>query len=101
MRTSIKSSESTPGHILTATLLIVFALASRFVPHPVNFSPLAAVALFAGANLGRLWAIFIPLIALLISDAFLGLYPDWAVVYFSFAVITFIGASLRSERGPL
>jgi hypothetical protein len=50
------------GIILTAAL-------TRLLPHPMNFSPIAAMALFGGAYFGkRTTALFIPLAALWFSD---------------------------------
>lgn len=56
------------------TVLVLLAAAGRLVPHPPNFAPVAAVALFGGATLGRRWSAFlVPLSALLLSDLLLQL----------------------------
>ncbi len=80
--------------------LIVFVVAGRLVPHAANITPVAALALFAGATAwqaqsarARLLAGLAPIVALLISDAFIGFYT-WEVmvaVYVSFAVSFGIG----------
>ena len=52
------------------------AAALRLVPHPPNFTPIGAMALFSGAYLGRrVLAFAAPLAALLLSDLVLGFYP--------------------------
>ena len=52
--------------------LAVFAACSRLLPHPPNFAPVAAVALFGAATLPRRWAAaVVPLAALLASDLLL------------------------------
>lgn len=54
--------------------LIILAAVSRLLPHPPNFTPIAAMALFGGLTLsnGRMaWGI--PLGAMLLSDIALGL----------------------------
>ena len=58
--------------VLTGMILAV-AL-SRLIPHPPNFSPVEAMALFGGAYFSRKsLAILVPLIALFVSDLALGL----------------------------
>jgi len=55
---------------------IAAAAALRLVPHPPNFSPIDAMALFSGTYLARRWVAFAaPLAALLLSDLILGFYP--------------------------
>ena len=52
---------------------ILAAAALRLLPHPPNFTPIGAMALFGGAYLGRRALAFVaPLAALLLSDAVLG-----------------------------
>src|SRR5258705_6339337 len=55
-------------------VLIVLAAASRLLPHPPNFAPVAAIGLFAGALSGRRVGWLVPLVALLLSDLVLGFY---------------------------
>jgi hypothetical protein len=49
--------------------MVLLAALARLVPHPPNFTPVGAVALFAAAHFKRTWAAFlVPLLALLLSD---------------------------------
>ena len=74
----------------------------RLVPHPPNFSPIDAMALFSGAYLGRRsLALVAPLAALLLSDIVLGFYHGMATVYATVALIVVIGWWLSSRRTPL
>lgn len=51
--------------------LIVVAVAGRVYPHPANFTPIAAAALFAGYMLRSRWqALLVPAVAVLISNYF-------------------------------
>ena len=71
---------------------ILIAALTRLVPHPPNFAPITAMSLFAGAYFTRKQLSFIvPLLAMLISDLFLGFYTISIFVYLSFAVITWMG----------
>ena len=81
--------------------LIVSGAVLRVVPHPANFAPIGAMALFGGAVLPGVWAFAVPLAALVLSDAVLGFYPGWVWVYGSFALIVLIGTALRRRRRVL
>jgi hypothetical protein len=74
----------------TVVILIVVAALSRIVPHPFNFTPIGAIALFGAAQFNRkLFAFMIPAAAMLLSDALLG-NPSLPT-YLSFALITIFG----------
>jgi hypothetical protein len=84
----------TPNHSRIVALLcaIVAAAALRLVPHPPNFSPIGAMALFSGAYLGRRPLAFVaPLGALFLSDAVLGFYSGMWVTYLAVALIVLVG----------
>jgi hypothetical protein len=84
----------TANHSRLIALLsaIVVAAALRLVPHPPNFTPIGAMALFSGAYIGRRPLAFAaPLGALLLSDLVLGFYHGMATVYFSVALVVMIG----------
>lgn len=78
---------------LLAISAAIFAVAAmRLLPHPPNFAPIGAMALFSGAYFRRSWLAFaIPLTALLLSDAVIGFYSHMEVVYFSFAFVVVLG----------
>src|SRR4051794_37108044 len=93
------SNHARPIALISA---IAVAAALRLVPHPPNFSPIDAMALFSGAYLGRRWIAFVaPLGALLLSDLVLGFYHGMATVYATVALIVVIGWWLSSRRSPL
>jgi hypothetical protein len=79
--------------------LIVFAALSRLMPHPPNFAPITALALFSGVHLRKQYTFLVPLAALLLSDLFLGFYSGMVWVYGSFMLIAILGIWLRSHRG--
>lgn len=71
---------------------IAAAAALRLVPHPPNFSPIDAMALFSGAYLARRWLAFAaPLTALLLSDLILGFYPGMLFQYAAVILIALLG----------
>ncbi len=82
--------------------IIFLAAASRLIPHPPNFAPIAAMALFGGAYFSdKRLAFFVPLAAMFLSDLVLGLHGLMPVVYGSFAMIVGIGLWLRTRRTAL
>jgi hypothetical protein len=87
-------------HRLTfLTGMVLTAAMSRLIPHPPNFTPLAALALFGGANFaGKRTAFLVPFSALFLSDLFLGFCMLTPVVYGSFALIVCLGFWLRRGR---
>lgn len=63
-----------------AIALIALAAITRLLPHPPNFTPIAAIALFGAAYFNRqVWMMAVPFIALFLSDLFLNnvLYRSW------------------------
>lgn len=85
-------------NFLVAVILILFAAFSRLIPHPANFTPIAAIALFSGVYLGKKYFLIVPVAAMLIGDIFLGFHPMMIWVYGSFAVIALIGLWLKSHK---
>lgn len=85
-------------NFLVAVILILFAAFSRLIPHPANFTPIAAIALFSGAYLGKKYFLIVPVAAMLVGDIFLGFHSTMIWVYGSFAVIALIGLWLKSHK---
>ena len=84
----------TTNHARLVALLsaILAAAALRLVPHPPNFTPIGAMALFSGAYVGRRALAFVaPLAALLLSDLVLGFHSGMPFVYASVAAIAALG----------
>lgn len=86
---------------IIAVLLILLGVAARFLPHPPNFAPIAAIALFGGLYLNnKKLAFALPIGAMLVSDLFIGFY-SWkmmAAVYLSFLAMVGIGLLVRKNK---
>ena len=81
---------------------ILLAAVLRLVPHPPNFTPIGAMALFSGAYLGRRALAFaVPLGAMLLSDSILGFYSGFWVTYLAVGLIVPIGWLALSRVSPL
>src|SRR5438105_10124480 len=75
---------------------ILAAAASRLIPHPPNFTPIAAIALFGGAKFSsKPTAFLVPLAGLFLSDLVFGFYGITPVVYGSFALTVCLGFCVR------
>jgi hypothetical protein len=100
------------GPLLVAGVIVLAAL-SRLLPHPPNFSPVEAIALFGGAYFAQKHAaLWLPLAAMFVSDLALGLvnggiYAEYflsagfALVYLCIALSALLGFGLRGRVGVL
>ena len=78
-------------------LFIILAAVIRLIPHPPNFAPITAMALFGGLNFqNKKLAYAIPILAMIVSDLFLGFYSISIFVYLSFIAVTYIGTTIKS-----
>lgn len=88
--------------LLLLTGLILAAAIVRLLPHPPNFAPIAAMALFGGAYFNKkVFAFAIPLAALLFTDLFLGFHNTMWAVYMSFIVIVGLGMVMLKKKSVL
>lgn len=81
-------------------IFVLIAAILRLVPHLPNFAPITAMALFGGAYLGKRYALTLPLLAMVLSDLFIGFdsITSRLTVYGSFLLIGVIGLWLRKHR---
>ena len=78
---------------------MVLAAFSRLIPHPPNFTPVTAIALFGGLYLSnKTMAYALPLTVMAISDLFLGFSSITFFVYFAFVVVSFIGTQSKKQN---
>jgi hypothetical protein len=91
--------EKLTPNFLVLTLIVFTAAFLRLIPHPPNFAPIAAIALFGGANFNKKYLAFIiPLAALFLSDLVIGLYNYAWIVYLSFALIVVLGIVMLKKK---
>jgi hypothetical protein len=87
---------------MIAGILVLFAAFSRLTVHPFNMTAIGAIALFSGARIPqRGLAYLIPLIALFLSDLFIGLHEGMIIVYACFLFSVFLGRQLPSGASPV
>jgi hypothetical protein len=87
---------------ILAAVMIILAAVVRILPHPWNFTPIGAMAIFSGAMFrDRRVAFLFPLVALFAGDLFVGIHRLIPVVYASFLLSVLIGTWLANRRGIL
>jgi hypothetical protein len=93
--------------------LILLAALSRLLPHPPNFAPITAMAVFGGIVYRyRRAAVIAPLLALLLSDLVMealyrnglvhrwGLYRGMWLIYATTAFVALLSSLARGTRSP-
>lgn len=85
---------------LVLAALILGAMFLRLAPLPANFSPIAAVALFAGAVFvqSRWIGIAVALVSLFLSDLFIGFYAGMPFVYGAYILVAILGYGLIGKQ---
>jgi ABC-type proline/glycine betaine transport system permease subunit len=83
---------------MLAISLIIIGILLRFIPHTANFTPVAAIALFAGVYLNKKQAFIVPLVLMVISDIFLGMHNVVIFTWGSFILVTLLGCWARNHK---
>lgn len=95
---SIDAQDSAYRQLARPLVLFGFVLAAaltRLIPHPPNFTPVGAMALFGGAYFAsRTWAVAVPLAAMLISDSVLAATRGWHLGWMTLVIYACFGASV-------
>ena len=92
--------QKTTARPLAAGLIVLGALIR--VTQALNFAPVGALSLFAGARLRGWRAYALPLVLMAITDPLVGGYSKATpFVYASFLLSVWIGSKLRNTENPL
>lgn len=76
---------------LLALAWILVGAFSRWIPHPPNFTAIGSVAVLGGlAYSSRFWALFTPVLALLVSDLVLGFHSTMVWVYGAVMIVSML-----------
>jgi hypothetical protein len=87
----------TPKFFIVLSVIFMAALI-RLLPHWPNFTPVAAMALFAGTHFDRKYYAFaIPIVTMFLSDLIIGLHANIPAVYLSFVITVLIGMVIRNK----
>lgn len=89
-------------NVIVATILVLSAVILRIIFNKLqmwNFSPITAMALFAGyAYHDKRFSFIIPLSAMFISDLIIGLHDGMLVVYVALSMATLIGIYVSGKQ---
>lgn len=89
---------------LLAIFFVIGGILTRLAPHPSNFTPITAAALFGGVYLSKRSALLIPLVAMIISDYLLFpqamFHSTTLYVWGSFMISGLIGLWLKKRQKP-
>lgn len=80
--------------------MVVLGACARLLPHPWNFTPLMAIALFAGSHARKAGtAVLATLFALALSDAVMGFYSGFWYVYAAALIPVLLGRLIHDHQG--
>ncbi len=83
---------------MLAISLIILGILLRFIPHNPNFTPVAAIAIFAGVYLNKKQALIVPLLLMVLSDLFLGMHNVVLFTWGSFILVTLLGSWAKNHK---
>jgi len=83
---------------MLAISLIIIGILLRFIPHTANFTPVAAIAIFAGVYLNKKQALIVPLLLMVLSDLFLGMHNVVVFTWGSFVLVTLLGIWAKNHK---
>lgn len=102
----MKASRSDRNFVAIAW--VVLGVVARLLPHPANVTPMTAISLFGGAQLGRKAAFALTLLILVLSDLLLAAiqghqaFGPWTFfTYTGFAAVVWAGGLLHRRPGAL
>jgi hypothetical protein len=99
MKLAISDRNAMFYRTILALAMILLAAVLRIVPHPWNFAPIGAMALFSGAMVrDRRLALLFPLLTLFVGDLFIGFHKLMPLVYASTLVSVALGFLLRGRK---
>lgn len=86
------------GTFIALASMILIASFARMIPHPPNFTPVLAMALFGGAYFNKkAFAFIAPLVAMFLADLFIGFHADLLAVYASVAATVALGFIMQKQ----
>lgn len=85
--------------ILLIISVIFLVSLTRIFPHPPNFTPILALAIFGGAYLpNRITAISLPIISMFISDLIIGFHSQIFTVYAAIILLSILGHLMKTKN---
>lgn len=87
--------------LLAVTTIAVLAF-FRLIPHPPNFTPILALAIFAGIKFeNNLFSYLVPISAMFVSDAIIGFHNGMIIIYSAIVLSAFIARKFNNINGSV
>ncbi len=83
-----------------ALFLIISGMALRLLPHPSNFTPITAIALFSGGLFPAALALTVPLLLMIGSDILIGPHDLFILTWGCFFLVSLIGLRIKNNLNP-
>ncbi|MFH1458110.1 MAG: DUF6580 family putative transport protein [Candidatus Omnitrophota bacterium] len=83
---------------MLALSLILIGIILRVMPHAANFTPVAAIALFSGVYLKKKYALFVPLILIIVTDLIIGMHNVVFFTWGTFVLMTLMGFWVKQKK---
>jgi hypothetical protein len=88
-----------PFRYIPLLTLIFIGIASRYIPHPANFTPLNLLAVLSAIYLESRWSSFCVLLAIMLfTDVWIGFHSTLPYVYFGFSLAILGANKLNGDR---
>ena len=82
--------------LLWVLFFVLVLSLSRIIPHPPNFTPILAVAIFAPLVITNIWAVILGVLcAMLIADFYYGLHSYMIWTYSTIAISTLMATRIK------
>ena len=84
--------------ILILSIIFLVSL-TRIFPHPANFTPILALAIFGGAFLpNKKTALFLPISTMFLSDLIIGFHSQIYAVYVAIIILSLLGNMIKTKN---
>ncbi|MBL7994012.1 hypothetical protein JNM05_01455 [bacterium] len=95
----MKMTQEQIAKVVPTIFAVLMIAVCRLLPHPWNFVPVSAAAIFGGIYLNKKWAFILPVASMAVADIFLGFsLPDIPFVYGSILLAVLIGMWIGGRR---
>lgn len=86
--------------LLSGSLLVLVGIGGRLVPHPPNFTPVDAIALYSGVWMPSIWVgMALPVAIMAVSDLLIGWHSLWIYTWGAMMMGAVLGYYwLRTDR---
>jgi hypothetical protein len=85
--------------IVLITLIIFLVSLTRIYPHPPNFTPILALAIFGGAYLpNKRTALLLPIIIMFFSDLIIGFHSQIYAIYGTIIMLSLLGNTIKTKN---